>query len=83
MFGAEGKQRSQTVQTKGQDIVLNLEIDFMEAVEGCQKTISFNRSDVCQTCKGTKAKPGTSPSTCGGCGGQGFQTIKQGPFVIQ
>lgn len=68
MFGGDGKQRGQ-VQTKGQDIVLNLEIEFLEAVEGTQKTVSFGRTDVCPTCKGTKSKPGTSPSTCGGCGG--------------
>lgn len=72
MFGADGKQRQGAVQTKGQDIVMNLEIEFMEAVEGCSKTVSYGRTDVCPTCKGSKAKPGTSPSTCGGCGGQGF-----------
>jgi len=49
--------------------VLNLEIDFMEAVEGTQKTVVFNRTDVCLTCKGSKAKPGTSPVQCGSCGG--------------
>lgn len=76
MFGGEGKQRGQSVQAKGQDIILNLDVEFMEAVEGAQKTVSFGRTDVCETCKGTKSKPGTSPSTCGGCGGQGFQTIR-------
>lgn len=48
---------------------MNLEVEFMEAVEGSQKSVSFGRTDVCETCKGTKCKPGTSPSTCGGCGG--------------
>lgn len=75
MFGAGGKKKqratSQT-QTKGQDIVVNLEVDFMEAVLGCHKDVIFNRTDVCETCKGSKAKPGTSPSKCGGCGGAGF-----------
>ena len=51
---------------------MNMEIDFMEAVNGVSKTISFGRTDVCGTCKGSKSKPGTSPSVCGGCGGQGF-----------
>lgn len=62
--------------SRGADIAINLDIDFLEAVEGTKKTISFNRTDSCPTCKGTKCKPGTSPSTCGGCGGQGFQTIR-------
>lgn len=84
MFGGDGRQqRGGKVQTKGQDVVLNLEIEFMEAIEGASKTVSYQRTDVCQTCKGSKAKPGSSPSTCGGCNGQGFQTIRQGPFMIQ
>lgn len=64
-------------------MVMNIEIDFMDAVNGATKTVSFGRTDVCETCKGSKSKPGTSPSTCGGCGGKGFQTIRQGPFMIQ
>lgn len=52
--------------------MMNMEIDFMEAVNGVSKTISFGRTDVCNTCKGSGSKPGTSPSTCGACGGQGF-----------
>ena len=59
-----------------------LEIEFMDAINGANKTITFSRVDVCGTCKGSKAKPGTSPSTCGGCGGTGFQTMRQGPFTI-
>jgi molecular chaperone DnaJ len=55
----------------------------MDAVNGASKTVTFGRTEVCGTCKGTKAKPGTSPSVCGACGGQGFVTIKQGPFVVQ
>jgi len=55
----------------------------MDAVNGASKTVTYGRTDVCGTCKGTKAKPGTSAATCGACGGQGFVTIKQGPFVVQ
>lgn len=70
MFGQEGRGgKGGQQQVKGQDIVLNLELDFLEAVNGGTKTITFGRTDVCETCKGTKCKPGTSPATCGGCGG--------------
>ena len=55
----------------------------MEAVNGAKKVVTFGRTDICGTCKGTGAKPGTSASTCGACGGQGFITIRQGPFMIQ
>lgn len=85
MFGGkgQGKRGSSQQQVKGQDVVLNMEIDFMDAVNGASKTVTYGRTDVCGTCKGTKAKPGTSAATCGACGGQGFVTIKQGPFVVQ
>ena len=85
MFGSKrGSPRGKTTtETKGQDIVITLDIDFMEAVMGAQKNVQFNRTDVCMTCKGTKAKPGTAPSKCGGCGGAGYQSMKQGPFNVQ
>ena len=67
----------------GRDISIQCEIDFMDAVNGAQKAVSFNRTDICGTCKGSKAKPGTSETTCGACNGAGFQTIRQGPFMIQ
>lgn len=83
MFGGEQAGRRAEAQTKGQDIMVNLDIEFTEAVNGTQKVVTFGRTDLCDTCKGTRTKPGTSPQTCGGCGGQGFQTIRQGPFMIQ
>ena len=51
---------------------MSIEIEFMEAVNGAAKTITFARNDICITCKGTRAKPGTSASNCGGCGGTGY-----------
>lgn len=76
MFGGDQAGRRAEAQTKGQDVMINLEIEFLDAVNGTQRVVNFGRTDVCPTCKGTKAKPGTSPSTCGGCGGQGYQTIR-------
>ena len=45
-------RKAKTTKTKGEDIVLQMEIDFMEAVKGCEKTVGFSRNDVCLTCKG-------------------------------
>ena len=52
--------------------MLGVEIDFMDAISGTQKTVSFGRTDLCGTCKGSKSKPGTGQSKCGACGGAGF-----------
>ena len=51
-----------------------LEIDFLEAIHGTQKTIEYARTNKCGTCNGSKMKPGTSEAQCGLCGGTGFQT---------
>lgn len=82
MFGG-GQQRGQPTQTKGSDINVNLEIEFMEAILGAQKYVSIPRLDQCGTCKGTRCRPGSAPTTCGACGGKGFQAMRQGPFVVQ
>ena len=40
-FDLGGHQRRGPVPTKGTDIAVTLEIEFMEAVLGAQKTVSF------------------------------------------
>ncbi|VAH98980.1 unnamed protein product [Triticum turgidum subsp. durum] len=37
----------------GQDIKVKLELSFMEAVEGCKKTINFQTLVTCETCNGS------------------------------
>jgi molecular chaperone DnaJ len=46
-------------------------LTLLEVAAGSQKTIEFERQDACDTCKGTGAKPGSTPVTCPHCGGQG------------
>ena len=60
---------------KGADLKVNLDITFEEAYKGVEKEISINRNEVCKSCKGTGAKSGTTPVTCGVCSGTG--KIKQ------
>ncbi len=56
---------------RGSDISMSKEISFMDACKGVQVNIDVNRSEVCDTCNGSGAKPGTSPKTCTECGGTG------------
>lgn len=51
---------------------MNLEIDFMEAITGTQKTITYARTNKCSTCNGTRMKPGTTEQKCHVCEGTGF-----------
>jgi len=73
-----GKSRS----SNGADIQVNLHIDFMEAVNGCEKEIQFYGNSSCNTCDGSGAKPGTKPQTCKSCGGTGTTIKSNGLFQM-
>lgn len=56
---------------RGYDLETEVTIDIMEVLKGTTKDVEFTRLDVCDTCSGSGAKPGTTPETCATCGGQG------------
>lgn len=64
------------------DTMLSLEIEFNEAVYGCNKTIQFNRPCACPTCLGKKYKPGSQPIKCTICNGKGTTQFKQGAYAF-
>ncbi|GER49209.1 chaperone protein DNAj [Striga asiatica] len=64
-----GPRRSRA--TEGEDQLYTLVLDFKDAVFGTDKEIEISRLDSCPTCNGSGAKPGTTPSTCAACSGQG------------
>lgn len=57
--------------SRGDDLRLDLKLDFKEAVFGGEKEIKISHLETCGTCSGNGAKPGTRPSTCGTCSGTG------------
>lgn len=82
--GGRGGQRSSGPQMyRGADMRYNLDITLDEAAKGSTKTIRVPSWDTCGTCHGSGAKPGTSPTTCTTCGGQGQVRMQQGFFSIQ
>ncbi|MEN9568101.1 MAG: hypothetical protein RLZZ69_3297, partial [Cyanobacteriota bacterium] len=56
---------------RGDDLRLDLKLDFREAVFGGEKQIKIPHLESCQTCSGTGAKPGTGVKTCSVCSGSG------------
>ncbi|MEO1403750.1 MAG: molecular chaperone DnaJ [Cyanobacteria bacterium J06635_1] len=56
---------------RGDDLRLDLKLDFTEAVFGGEKEIKISHLESCTTCKGSGAKPGTRPRTCSTCSGSG------------
>ncbi len=69
-FGGSGGARSRRPR-RGRDLQVQLTLTFEEAVFGVEKTIELTRNEVCATCKGNGAEPGTSPQRCQTCGGRG------------
>lgn len=85
IFGGAGRgTRSRRSQAEpGADLEYNLNLTFEEAVFGCEKEVSINRNEKCETCNGTGAKKGTSPKTCDKCGGAGqIRVQRQTPLGI-
>ncbi|MBQ3145382.1 MAG: molecular chaperone DnaJ [Clostridia bacterium] len=74
-FGGRTSTRTKNGPKKGRDLKYSMNITFEESYLGVEKEISINREEECNTCHGTKAKPGTSVETCKSCNGTG--TIKQ------
>lgn len=69
--------------SKGADIRINMNISFEEAIFGCEKEITIKRSEICDVCKGSCAKPGTSSTVCDKCGGKGKLRTVQNTIMGQ
>lgn len=69
--GGMGNQPRRRGPVRGDDLRLDLKLDFREAIFGGEKEIRINHMETCGTCEGSGAKPGTRPQTCGTCGGSG------------
>lgn len=70
-FGGMGGGSRRNGPVQGNDLQHRISITFEEAAFGCDKSFDFFRSENCDTCGGTGAKPGTQPQTCPTCHGSG------------
>ncbi|HBA37568.1 MAG TPA: molecular chaperone DnaJ [Firmicutes bacterium] len=64
-FGGGGRKNRPT---KGSDILMRVELDFMEAIFGCKKEIELEVTEKCPECNGVG---GENPKTCSTCKGRG------------
>ena len=69
--GFGGGQAKRNGPRKGENVRVNLTLDFEEAVFGCKKEIPVNMVETCPDCEGSGCAPGTAPETCPECGGRG------------
>ncbi len=71
-FGFGGsRQRDPNSPQRGDDLRLDITIDFEEAAFGLNREIKIDHLETCDTCKGSGAKDGAKPEVCKDCGGQG------------
>jgi molecular chaperone DnaJ len=72
-MGFNQKSRAQ----RGRDLRYDMEIRLEDAYRGVETEISVPRTEICDTCNGSGAKPGTTPKQCPRCGGTGQTRVSQ------
>jgi molecular chaperone DnaJ len=85
LFGGSAggrRARSKPRVQRGSDLEAQVSITFDQAVSGAQVPLQVPMHAACPTCRGTGAKPGTTPSVCPQCEGRGIETQGQGMFSI-
>ena len=70
MFGF-GRSAEPQKETKGEDVTVELELSFMDAVKGVRREVTYTRREPCSACKSTGAKDGTAYTVCTSCNGSG------------
>jgi molecular chaperone DnaJ len=80
--GGRGGGRAQAQQVRGRDLETEVQLDFDQAVNGSQISVTVPKAGRCPTCHGSGAKPGTGPVTCPRCEGRGIDAQSQGFFSI-
>ena len=79
---AGGVRSGRAREARGRDLETEVQLTFDQAVSGAQIPLAVPTSQPCPTCKGSGAKPGTTPKVCPVCNGRGIEAQSQGIFSI-
>ncbi|HEY6524016.1 MAG TPA: J domain-containing protein [Solirubrobacteraceae bacterium] len=77
-----GSTRTRPRPQRGRDLETEVSLTFDQAVNGAQVPLAVPTSAPCPTCRGSGAKPGTSPRVCPVCNGRGLESQSQGIFSM-
>jgi molecular chaperone DnaJ len=80
IFGGGRSDPSQA--QRGADLRYDLEISLIEAANGCEREVTFNRQERCESCHGSGAEPGGKLRACSACGGRGQVVTSRGIFSL-
>ena len=82
-FGGGGRRTNPNAPQRGESIRMSLAISFEEAAFGCEKAVTVERLEQCETCHGNGCAPGTTPEVCPDCRGTGqVQVRRQTPMGV-
>ena len=70
-FGRQMGFDKQAQRRRGADLRYDIQINLEDAYSGVTTEINIPRSETCDVCGGSGAKPGTGPKRCPQCGGTG------------
>ncbi len=86
LFGSFGDvftgQGGQPQVVRGEDVNINVNLKFKDALEGVTTRVSAPVEEVCGHCRGTGAAPGTAPRVCPECSGRGVRGRDQRFFAL-
>ena len=81
--GFGGRRTNPNAPQRGESIRMSVTIDFEEAAFGCEKSVTVERSEQCDTCHGSGCAEGTTPEICPDCHGTGtVQVRRQTPMGV-
>jgi molecular chaperone DnaJ len=85
LFGMRGARAQRGAPRKGQTVRIRLPLTLREVASGVTRTLRVSLLELCSTCDGSGAEPGSSPVACPVCGGSGEERHVQrsvfGQFV--
>lgn len=81
-FGG-GRRANPNAPQRGESIRMSVAVSFEEAAFGCEKAVTVDRSEQCDSCHGNGCADGTTPEVCPDCHGTGtVQVRRQTPMGI-
>ncbi len=80
-FGAGGGGGRQRGPARGQDLRVDVVLDFADMLTGVKREVAVKSAVQCESCHGAGGRAGSKPQTCKHCGGQG-QVASQRGFIV-
>jgi molecular chaperone DnaJ len=71
LFGDRGRSASRRGPARGEDLQYEIEVSLEEAYSGGSRTFTVTAPEICSTCHGSGAQPGSAMKQCPVCKGTG------------